>query len=1051
MLNFQEMIAKLTQFWAEQGCVVHQGYDLEVGAGTFNPATFLRCLGPEPYSAVYVEPSRRPKDGRYGENPNRVQFYHQMQVILKPSPPNVQDLYLQSLAAIGFDLNLHDIRFVHDDWENPTIGAWGLGWEIWSDGMEVTQFTYFQSVGGIPVKPVSAEITYGLERLAMYLQGVDSMFDLKWNHEITYGDIYQRNEWEWSHYNFSAADTKMWLRHFEDFEAEAKRLIGEHLPIPAYDFVMKASHAFNILDARGVISVTERTGYISRIRALSKMMAESYLHSREKLQHPLLRNQKPTLKPFTEYVVSTKNDPSEREDFLLEIGSEELPATFVPIGLQQLEQKMGHLLQTHHLAYDSLAVYGTPRRLAISIKNLAGGTPSQKIEKKGPALSVAFDSDGNPTKAGEGFFRLLEGVSSAHPSLSQIQDGKIPELEIREIKGTQYLFASYEQKGVSTRSLFAEHLPQIILGIEFPKKMRWADLEIEYARPIRWIVCLYGNEVIPFHIGHTQSSNLSYGHRQLDPSEIKLTHPKEYLTELKKHWVMADPRERHNSMIEQLQTIEKQMEATAAAKERVMPQVLHLVEWPFLTVGKFDPIYLQAPKEVLISEMVEHQKYFPLTNSEKTLIPNFVIVCNNKPTDLIRAGNQKALSPRLADGMFLYEEDVKIPLDHFNKKLKSVTFQKDLGTVWEKVNRNLAIAEMVHSHLPICDLEVLRRAATLCKADLCTNLVGEFPELQGTIGKIYALKQGEKHAVAMAIEEHWMPRGEKAPLPHTPCGVLLSIAEKIDNFLSCYALDLKPTSSSDPYSLRRQGIGLLKMLIEGKHHISLPKVFKNGFRLFLQAPGLNDTLVQETQEKEETLLSEITSFLLNRFRTILADYRFDKDAIEAALSHGINDIYDTYKKLEDFQAFRKENHDDFLKLLEIYTRTKKILFSQNPHLIPARQINSLQKQGISTQRFSSADPSLFNEHEAQFFKFVSTLKNTLHTQLIDRREPSGHQWRKAFQLVATLHTPLSNFFDNVKIIDDDEKLKNNRLSLLQEIWDSCEELIDWSKIQEHTS
>lgn len=286
------MISKLTQFWASKGCLIHQGYDLEVGAGTFNPATFLRCLGPEPYSAVYVEPSRRPKDGRYGENPNRVQFYHQMQVIIKPSPADIQDLYLQSLEAIGLDLSLHDIRFVHDDWENPTIGAWGLGWEVWADGMEVTQFTYFQAVGGIPVKPVSGELTYGLERLALYIQGVDSFFDLKWNDEITYGDIYKRSEWEWSHYNFSEADTAMWLRHFEDFEAEAKRLVRNNLPIPAYDFVMKASHAFNILDARGVISVTERTGYIGRIRSLAKLLAESYVKSREEQAYPLLRKKK---------------------------------------------------------------------------------------------------------------------------------------------------------------------------------------------------------------------------------------------------------------------------------------------------------------------------------------------------------------------------------------------------------------------------------------------------------------------------------------------------------------------------------------------------------------------------------------------------------------------------------------------------------------------------------------------------------------------------------------------------------------------------------------
>ncbi|MFC2049065.1 glycine--tRNA ligase [Chlamydiota bacterium] len=1051
MLNFQEMIAKLTQFWAEQGCVVHQGYDLEVGAGTFNPATFLRCLGPEPYSAVYVEPSRRPQDGRYGENPNRVQSYHQMQVILKPSPSNVQDLYLQSLAAIGFDLNLHDIRFVHDDWENPTIGAWGLGWEIWSDGMEVTQFTYFQAVGGIPVNPVSAEITYGLERLAMYLQGVDSMFDLKWNNEITYGDIYKRNELEWSHYNFTEADTAMWLRHFEDYEAEAKRLVHHHFPIPAYDFVMKASHAFNILDARGVISVTERTGYMSRIRALAKMVAESYLQSRAKLEHPLLRNNKEPSPLPTAPPVSQKCDPAERNDFLLEIGSEELPATFVPIGMQHLEQQVRSLLETHQLPFESLAVYGTPRRLALSIKGLAGGTLAQKIERKGPAVSAAFEADGLPTKAGSGFFRSLGGMCPELPKLSQIEKGEIPGLEIRKIKESGYLFATYEQKGISTRTLLAEHLPKIILGIEFPKKMRWASLEIEFARPLRWIVSLYGNEVIPFVVGNIISSNISYGHRQLAPAAITLAHPKDYLATLKENWVMADVRERHDSIIEQLSTIEQQQEAQAAVKERVMPQVLYLVEWPFLTVGHFDKLYLQAPKEVLISEMVEHQKYFPLVGSNGALVPHFVIVCNNKPTDLIRAGNQKALSPRLADGMFLYEEDLKTPLEHFNEKLKTMTFQKELGSVWEKVKRNLAITEMLHSSLPIGDLKSVLRAATLCKADLATDLVGEFPELQGTVGKLYALKQGEPPCVANAIEEHWMPRGEKAPLPHSPEGVLLSLAEKIDNFLSCFALDLKPTSSSDPYGLRRQAIGILKMLIEGKHHLTLPKVFKSALELFLNTPELSHKLAKEIREKEESIINEISAFLLNRLRTILVDYGFEKDAIEAALTHGLRDTYDLYRKLEGLKTFREKNHPEFLKLLEIYTRTKKILLSQNPHLKPAWQMNH-HKPGTLPPRFPVIDTALFTApSEKTLYESLERIKLEIHTKLIDRRDPKEHQWPEAFALLATLHSPLSTLFEEVKIIDDNEKVRGNRLALLQEIWDLCEELIDLSKIQEHNT
>ena len=1051
MLNFQEMIAKLTQFWADQGCVVHQGYDLEVGAGTFNPATFLRCLGPEPYSAVYVEPSRRPKDGRYGENPNRVQFYHQMQVILKPSPPDVQDLYLQSLASIGFELNMHDIRFVHDDWENPTIGAWGLGWEVWCDGMEVTQFTYFQAVGGLPVSPVSGEITYGLERLAMYLQGVDSMFDLKWNNEITYGDIFKRNEWEWSHYNFTEADTDMWHRHFEDFEAEAKRLVKKHFPIPAYDFVMKASHAFNILDARGVISVTERTGYMARIRNLSKMMAESYLASREKLDYPLLRNHKTQFALPTVPPISPKNDPAERQDFLLEIGSEELPATFVPIGMQHLETQMRALLHTYQLPYESIKVYGTPRRLALLIKGLAGGTAAQRTEKKGPSLTTAFDSKGNLSQAGTGFFRSLIGICPEPPRLSQIQNGELAGLEIRQLKGVDYLFATYEQKGVATRALLVEHLPKVILGIEFPKKMRWADLDIEYARPLRWIVALYGDEVVPFVLGNILSSRVSYGHRQLAPQAITISNPQEYLSALKEQWVMADIHERSDSIVQQLSAIEQELNGKVAVFERVIPQVLHLVEWPFLTVGHFDPLYLQVPKEVLISEMVEHQKYFPITSPDGTLMPHFAIVCNNKPSDLIRSGNQKALSPRLADGMFLYGEDLKTSLDQFNEKLKAMTFQKELGSVWEKVNRNVAIAAMLHQFLPICNLAQLLKAATLCKSDLASGLVGEFPELQGIVGRLYALKQGEQPEVAAAIEEHWMPRGEKAPLPQTPAGVLLSLSEKIDNFVCCFALGLKPTSSSDPYGLRRQGIGILKMLIEGKLHLPLSTAFQKALELFVNTPELPRQLAQETRERQESLIEEISSFLLSRLRSILVDYGFEKDAIEATLSQGFYDTYDLFRKLEALHRFRQEHHPEFLQLLEMCTRTKKILYSQNPQLTPAWKVREQYKQDSQVHQFPAVDPSLLKESsEVALFEHLKAVKQKFHTELIDRRELKGRQWQEAYPLLATLHGPVTTLFEQVKIIDDDEKIRLNRLALLQEVWDLCEELADFSKIQEHT-
>lgn len=291
-MTFQEIILTLQNFWAGQKCIIQQPYDVEKGAGTMNPATFLRALGPEPWNVAYVEPSRRPADGRYGDNPNRLFQHHQFQVIMKPSPGNIQELYLESLARLGINPAHHDIRFVEDNWESPTLGAWGLGWEVWLDGMEITQFTYFQQVGSIDVKPVSVEITYGLERLAMYIQGKDNVYDIEWVAGITYGDVFHQNEYEQSCYNFDLSDSQMLFTLFDMYEKEAIRIIESGLILPAYDYVLKCSHAFNLLDARGAISVSERTAFIGRVRNMARLCAQAYLEQREKLGFPLLKEAK---------------------------------------------------------------------------------------------------------------------------------------------------------------------------------------------------------------------------------------------------------------------------------------------------------------------------------------------------------------------------------------------------------------------------------------------------------------------------------------------------------------------------------------------------------------------------------------------------------------------------------------------------------------------------------------------------------------------------------------------------------------------------------------
>ncbi len=983
MLTFQEIILRLTTFWSQQHCIIHQGHDVEVGAGTFNPATFLRCLGPEHYKAAYVEPSRRPSDGRYGENPNRLQLFHQFQVILKPSPPDVLPLYIASLEALGLQCKKHDIRFVHDDWESPTLGAWGLGWEVWCDGMEITQFTYFQAMGSLSLNPISAEITYGLERLALFIQNKNSIYDLQWNDELTFGELCKMQEIEWSTYNFETASLSLWQQHFEDFEQEAKTLIAKHLPLPAYDFVMKASHAFNMLQARGAISVTERTSYIARIRELSRLIASAYIASREKLGFPLLKPVKPK-KTAPLKKVSVSFSSKKTQDFLLEIGSEPLPASFVPGALVQLEKKIKDLLGERALSYKEISAFGTPRRLSVLIKGLQEGTAPKESERRGPPVSAAS----------QGF---LKSVGYPEATLEEIRKGAYKDLRIDIFKGAEYLFATIKEASLSTFSLLQEALPSLISHLEFPKTMHWDDSGVRYARPLRWIVALWGSRVIPFCVGSIHSGKLSRGHAQRGSTPVPIPSPQEYLKKLKSHFVLACPKERKSAIEKQLRSFEKR--GKILEREKVLSQVLYLTEWPQLMRATFDSRFLEAPPEVLIAEMVEHQKYFPLATRAGRLDNAFLITADNTPNDKIRQGNERVLSARLADGVFLYTQDVKVPLEEWNKKLSQMTYHKQLGSMWDKVLRLQQIAEVVRSHLKIGNKERVARAALLSKADLASALVGEFPELQGTIGGYYARAQREETEVAAALEEQWMPRFEGAPLPATETGMILSLADKLDNLLGSFSIGLKPTSSSDPYALRRQTIGILKILLHHKQRAHLPTLLAACAPFF---PTRID-------------LTEILSFITARALNVFEDVGFKKAEIEACLQGRCDDPYDQKCKIEALHALRGPA---FATLIEVYKRAK----------------------GQLTQR----SPTPFNPHllqapaEHALFKALQEIEQVWSTL----------DYPSAFRSIARLQPPLSRLFDEVKILCDDLPLQHNRIALLQKIFDLFKELIDFNSLQE---
>lgn len=978
MKTFQDIIQILQNFWTQNGCILQQSYDTETGAGTFNPDTFLRCLGPEPYNVCNVEISKRPTDGRYGQNPNRLQKFHQFQVILKPSPEKFQEMYLQSLEAIGFSLKDHDIRFVHDDWESPTQGAWGLGWEVWCDGMEVTQFTYFQCVGGVELKPIAVELAYGLERIAMFLQGVDNVYKVQYNDTLTYGDVFLQNEIESCYYNFEDADIEMWKRHFEDFEREGKRLIDLGRAHTAYDFAIKSSHAFNMLTARNAISTTMRVNLMHRIRDLACKAAEKYLENRESLGFPLLKYAK------KEEVVPDcplqEKSPffKKSDDFLLEIGSEELPAAFIPGALLELEKNIKELLDANTLSYSEIKVYGTPRRLTVYVTDLISSLDNQVTLKKGPSLEIAFDEEGNLTKQGQGFF---QSVGEKPLTLSALKEGKS---NIISLKEETYLFAEIKKPRKETLQILQEALPKLISHLHFPKKMRWGNFSISYARPLRWILALFGKEVIPFVLANIVSDRYSYGHRQVDPRPIKIRHPRKYLAKLRRRKVLVCIAERKAHIEKQLDKLARKAHAKVVERDIILSEVIHLSEFPILAIHKFNEKFLSLPKELLVSEMSIHQRLFPLVDKEGKIMNLFIVAVDKKPTELILRNNEAVLTARLTDGLFLFEQDQKQSLEHFNAQLKTIVFHKELGSIFDKVTRikmlTEELANLLQEKAPL-------RAAELCKFDLATNVVYEFPDLQGIIGKYYARLKNEPEEVAKSIEEHWWPLTEGSSIPTTPQSSILALADKLDNLISYTRIGIKASSSKDPYALRRASIGVLRILIENKWSLDLRKLIDN---------------------------EELLQFIQQRMKGVLADHDFKKEEIETVLTRATFDPYDIYLRVKALNTFRR-NSNTFEKFQEVYKRAKG------------------QIEGQSEKHF---DHALIKEDaEKKLSRILDEITPSFEKAIGSR------DYLSAFEALSKLADPMNEFFTHVRVLVEDNSLKENRIALLQKIFHQTKELL----------
>jgi glycyl-tRNA synthetase len=1005
-LDFQTIIMTLQRFWAEQGCLIWQPYYTQVGAGTYNPATFLRVLGPEPWNVGYVEPSIRPDDGRYGENPNRLQQHYQFQVILKPDPGNPQELYLKSLEALGINPHQHDIRFVEDNWESPALGAWGLGWEVWLDGQEITQFTYFQQAGGIPIDPVAVEITYGLERISMALQRVRNFKQLRWSPDRTYGDVNLQGEIEHSTYYYDVAGVERQRQLYQIYQEEALVALDKGLVLPALDYVLKCSHTFNILDARGAIGVTERQAFFARMRDLSRKVAEAYVAQRQALEFPWLKDgQGPqstlvgatTGKGFAQVAaVSPKAVPTSPQDFLFEIGTEELPAGDLDSALAQLNERVPAWLTELRLAHGEIKVMGTPRRLTVWVKDLAPRQPDREMVIKGPPADRGFDAQGQPTKAAEGFARG-KGVP-------------VSELQVREMDGGRYVAAVVKETGRDTLQVLAEALPGWVAGLKFDKTMRWNGSNIAFSRPIRWLLALLGEVVIPFEYAGLRAGNQTRGLRFHAPEEFAVNGPLAYFDFLKSQGIALDPAERRQTIASQTRSLLAQAGADEKIDAGLLDEVTQLVEAPTALVGDFEEAHLRLPPEVLTSVMKKHQRYFPTYSKQGKLLPHFIVVRNGDGqfVDIVADGNAQVVRARFADAAFFVDEDLHHKLEDFLPRLGTLTFQFKLGSMLDKTGRIEALVEKL---IPLVGLDgadaaTARRAAHLCKADLVSHMVIEMTSLQGVMGRYYALASGETQAVADAIFEHYLPRSADDLLPGSKAGLVIGIADRLDSLAGLFSAGLAPTGTKDPFAQRRAALTLVQAL--GKLNID-----------FDLRQGLALAAENQPVKAGPEVLAACFDFIVGRMRATLLElpegYRYDVvDAILAAQSANPAGVFRGVKELGQVVA-----RPDWNTVQPTYARCVRITRDQ--------------KEPFAINPAALSDPA-----DQAFYEALAT------AQAAARRPGSVEDFFAAF---LPLMPAINRFFDNVLVMAEDPQTRANRLGMLQQVAALANGVADFSRLE----
>ena len=1002
--SMQDVIQQLHNYWSERGCLIWQPYSEKVGAGTMNPATVLRVLGPEPWNVAYVEPSFRADDGRYAENPNRMQMHNQYQVILKPDPGNPQELYLGSLEAIGLDRKRHDIRFVEDNWESPALGAWGLGWEVWLDGQEITQFTYFQQAGSMTLDPVSVEITYGLDRIVMYLQNKTQVWEIDVDGQHTFAEIYRDPEIENCVYNYELADVERLKQLYEIYHAEADACIARGLTVPAHDFVLRQSQTFNLLDARGAVGVTERAKFFAGMRSQARRISELYLKQRERAEFPWLKDDE--VEETSHKTEGTGREVENTEpittpqSFLLELGSEELPPQDVVDGIAQIENNLVELLNESKLSYDSLRVTGTPRRLVAHITGLAPRQQDEVVERRGPALDRAYDSLGEPTKAAQGFARG--------------QDVDVNDLVTRD----NYVYAVKRVDGQPTTDVLPKLCIALLDGLRWNKTMRWNHSNVGYPRPLRWLVALFRDQVIRVTWAGVSSGRQSRAPRFADAAAnltagdfttFSIVSADSYFDAIADQGVIVDRDERRARVAELVAQSAASVQGKTPDDPDLLDEVTDLVEAPQALLGSFEEQYLELPTPVLIGVMKKHQRYFPIFQGEQ-MLANFITVANANELahpDVVIAGNAGVIRARYADAAYFYRQDTDRPLDSYTERLGTLTFHEQLGSMLDKVERLKVLAPAIAQRLGADgeQLTTTKRAAALAKSDLVTSMVIEMTSLQGTMGDIYAKKSGEKAEVGQAIREHYLPRSAGDTSPETLPGLALGLADKLDSLVGLFAVGAIPTGSTDPFGLRRAALGIVNNLLTTTTDFSVVE-------------GMTLAAAQQSVTVSAEILEEVTAFVERRLQGILTEMGFRHDVVDAVLAVRGDNPYAVRRACTALQSLVQESWwpDTFTA----YARC-------------ARIIRNLEEQ-------FDLNPAAYEEQ----------VEHELHTAYISATTALTSQVEQATAIGPELHklqAPINAFFDKVLINADNETVRQARLALMQHIAHLPNTVADLSKVQ----